>query len=481
MNIIPIRSLLFGTLLIAGFACHSSAAPDTRPPNVLVIFVDDLGYHDLGCQGATDIKTPQIDLLAASGARCTEGYVTAPQCSPSRAGMLTGMNQARFGYLENSNHHGLPPRSVVEILPEQMKKAGLTTALIGKWHVGDKVEKGEGWDYFPGSAPWDRGFDLCVLFSFGSLHYQPYSPEGKKLMTKHDHPYWLVEKTSADSSPRPLKDLPEDTYLTDYFSTRACAFIRENRERPWFLYLSYNAPHTPMNPPAADIAPNADIKNPLRRKLAATMTGLDRGVGQVLAVLDETGQRERTLVWLISDNGGPTHANASLNDPFPGHKGDTWEGGIRVPFLVSWPGKIPAGQTFTSMISTLDVLPTSLAAVGQTKIAPIHEGKNLLPWLTGQATGEGHDALFWLWRNRIAARVGNLKENRNGPAEGSDGKGAPVLPEHMFVDFSANPTEDPAHPLTDAEKQIHVKNVLDAWLKKLQTDAAILTPNENRK
>ena len=466
-------------LCLLAVAVRAGTAGGAGPsqPNILVILVDDLGYADLSCQGSRDVKTPHIDALAAQGLRCTDGYVTAPQCSPSRAGLLTGMNQSRFGYQENSNHRGLPARRIVEILPEQMKKAGLTTAIIGKWHLGEKEGKGLSWDYLLGSAPWERGFDLCVLISKGMSHYLPYSVAGMKWMTEHDQSFWLVEKTSADTAPRPLKDLPADTYLTDYFSNRAGEFIREHREQPWFLYLSYNAPHVPMTPLESDLVANAGIKDPLRQKFAALMTGLDRRVGRVMAALNETGQRDRTLVWFISDNGGPTHANASRNDPFPGHKGDTWEGGIRVPFLVSWPDRIPAGRTFDPMISSLDVLPTSLAAVGETNLAPIHEGKNLLPWLTGRSTGEAHDALFWHWRNRIAARVGSLKENRNGPAEHSQSKKAPILPEHFFVDFATNPTEDPARPLADKIKQAQVTSALDAWLEKLQVDARQLTPN----
>jgi arylsulfatase A-like enzyme len=449
-----------------------NSAEAATTPNILVILVDDLGYHDLGCQGATDFKTPQIDKLAASGARCTAGYVTAPQCSPSRAGLMTGMNQSRFGYVENLNHHGLPPRSVVELLPEQMKQLGYATAIIGKWHIGERVEGGPGWDYFPGSAPWDRGFDLSVLISFGQSHYLPYSKEGKNMMSRGDRPFWLVEKSPADTAPRPLKDLPADTYLTEYFSRRASSFIRKNQQKPWFLYLAYNAPHTPLTPIKSDLAAHSAITDKNRQQFAAIMTGLDRELGNVLATLDETRQRERTLVWFISDNGGPTFQNASRNDPFPGHKGDTWEGGVRVPFLVSWPGQIPAGQTFDRMISTLDVLPTSLAAAGKTDVAPIHEGKNLLPHLTGNVSSEAHDALFWHWRNRCAARVGNLKENRNGPAEHADKEKAPPLPDHMFNDFGVNPFENPAQPLTDEAKQAQVKTALDAWLKKLETDAA---------
>ncbi|MCX6895575.1 MAG: sulfatase-like hydrolase/transferase [Verrucomicrobia bacterium] len=440
---------------------------------MLFIVVDDLGYHDLGCQGATDLRTPQIDRLAASGARCTTGYVTAPQCSPSRAGMMTSMSQSRFGFFDNEKHRGLPPRSVVELLPEQMKSIGYATAIFGKWHIGDRAHNGPDWEFLPNSAPWERGFDLCVLHNDGMAHYQPYSVEGRKWMTERARPFWLAEKTAPDVSPRPLKDLPQDTYLTDYFSERAGDFIRTNRQRPWFLFLSYNAPHTPLTPLESDLAAHADIKNPLRRQFAAVMTGLDRGVGKVLSVLDATGQRDRTLIWFISDNGAPTHHNASRNDPFRGHKGDTWEGGIRVPFLVSWPGRIPAGQTFTPMVSTLDVLPTSLAAAGRTNIAAIHEGKNLLPLLTGRTSGEAHDALFWHWRNRVAVRLGNFKENRNGPAENSR-----QLPEHLFVNFTANPFEDPAMPLTDANQQARLIAALDTWLKGVMADSARLTPKQ---
>jgi arylsulfatase A-like enzyme len=470
--------LILGGLLLAGCAV-AAAKPSvdgtSRSPNVLLILVDDLGYQDLGCYGVKDFETPNIDRIAASGIRFADGYVTAPQCGPSRAGLLTGMSQGRFGCLDNKKDHGLPSANVVRILPEQLKALGYTTGMIGKWHVGFVESEKEGHGTLPGHHPWERGFDYALKHHGGMSHFFPYRKDGWKWMTDRKREPRLQQKLAGESEPTFLEGLPEDTYLTDIFSEKGAEFIRSNVGKPWFLYLSYNAPHTPCVAPRAKLDKYAHIKDRKRQVLAAMMDSLDEGIGQVLDALEESGQRENTIVWFLSDNGGPTAKNGSRNDPFSGLKGDIFKGGIRVPFMVSWPAVLPKGKVVFGLVISLDILPTSLAAAEQETVAEIHEGKNLLPWLKRPADCP-NEVLFWSWRNSFnTIRMGSLKEIRNGrPIKALDGT---AIPKHNFVDLATNSTELAGdHALKSPEKKQQLSRRLDAWLNQLEEDAKLLTP-----
>ncbi|MHC4996351.1 MAG: sulfatase-like hydrolase/transferase [Planctomycetota bacterium] len=442
--------------------------------NILLVFTDDQGYHDLGCQGATDLNTPNIDRLAASGVRFTDGYVTAPQCGPSRAGLLTGMSQSRFGITDNSVDTGLPAQSVVQTLPEQLKTLGYATGLVGKWHIGYVQETEHPHDTLPGNNPWERGFDYSLKHHGGGAHYFPYRSDGEKWMTSRDREPRLLLKTPG-AEPVHLDELPADTYLTDYFSQRGAEFIRRHRDEPWFLFVAFNAPHTPTVAKADKLAKYEHIQDPLRRKLAAMMESVDDGVGLLLNALAETGQTERTLVWYLSDNGGPTTKNASRNDPLSGVKGDMYEGGIRVPFIASWPGTIEAGQTLSDPVISLDILPTSLAAAGQDRTPAIHEGVNLLPWLMGQSDYTAR-TLYWSWRSVSAIRVGDLKETRNGKT--TTAINGASIPRQSFTHLAHNPQELPTEPPLDTESQQMLKARLDAWLAGVENDKPKLTPKK---
>ena len=464
-------------LLAALTATFVACAASSERPNVLLILTDDLGYQDLSCQGATDIQTPHIDRLAASGIRFTDGYVTAPQCGPSRAGLLTGMSQSRFGCMDNSNDQGLPSADVVELISEQLKAQGYTTGLIGKWHVGFMESEKEGHATRAGHHPWERGFDYTLKHHGGMSHLFPYRQDGWKWMTSRKREPRLQQKLAGEEAPTYLDGLPKDTYLTDIFSDKAVEFIEVNKDEPWFLYLSYNAPHTPCSAPKDKLQQFADVEDPKRRMMAAMMSSVDDGVGQVLAALKASGQLENTLVWFLSDNGGPTAKNGSRNDPFSGLKGDVYEGGIRVPFMLSWPGTLPAGKVMADPVISLDILPTSLAAAGVAQVAEIHEGNNLLPWLTGQGDFP-NEVLYWSWRsNNQAIRIGSLKEIRNGrPIPALDGT---RIPKHNFVDLATNPTELAGeHSLKSPEKKQLLASRLDAWLEQLEADAKVLTPKQ---
>lgn len=453
MHFSPRTALLSFALALAALLRPAVAAEP--PPNILILLADDLGYNDLSCQGSPDIRTPRIDALAASGLRFTSGYVTAPQCSPSRAGLLTGMNQARFGFLDNGHHRGLPPPSVAPTIAAVLKDAGYATGMIGKWHV-------ELPEYNRKVAPADRpangvplpfGFDSFVMIEGGGSHYFPYSPAGIKKMHEEGREPRLYE-ASPGTPPHYIETLPPETYLTDYFSGRAVDYITQNRNRPWFLYVAYNAPHTPLQAPEADLAANNHIDSKPRRTFAGMMTALDRGIGRIVDALETSGQRGRTLVFFISDNGGPTKVSTSRNDPLRGLKGDVFEGGIRVPFIASWPGALPSGVVFEDPVSTLDLMPT-LATLAGRPVPAQADGLDLIPALTsGKTSGTAlaGRTLRWRWRNNfLAIRSGSVKQVRNGGNGGG------------FFDLEQNLSEADDAQIANPVVRKTLSDTLDAW------------------
>ena len=400
----------FFAVLLCLVNCAAAHAAERRP-NILVIVADDLGYSDVGFQGARDIPTPHLDRLAASGIRCTDGYVSYPVCSPSRAGLITGRYQQRFGYEFNPKWdataatHGLPLSEAT--LADSLRSAGYTTGAIGKWHLGAH----------PQFHPNRRGFDDFFGFLGGDHRYLPGSAveveigAGKKAASSGD-----AEHTSPLL--RNSTEVPEVGELTTRLGEEATASITRYAKdpKPWFLYLAFNAPHTPMQARADQLARFASITDERRRTYAAMVATVDEAVGRILGALDATGQRERTLIFFISDNGGPMtkrNANASVNSPLRGQKGDVFEGGIRVPFIVAWPARIPAGRTYSQPVIALDILPTALAAAGATRDAKLAalDGVDLLPFLTGKNTAAPHPRLFWRMDagEAFAVREGNWK------------------------------------------------------------------------
>ena len=349
-------------------------------PNILFIVGDDMGYADVGFHGCRDIPTPHLDALAASGVRFTNGYVSGPYCSPTRAGLLTGRYQTRFGHEFNpgGSGEGLPPAETT--IANRLKAAGYTTALVGKWHLGSRADL----------QPQRRGFDEFFGFLGGAHSY--FNPTGMLRGTE------------------PIK---ENAYLTDAFGREAAAFIERNRERPWFLYLAFNAVHTPMDATKDGLARFAAISDPKRRAYAAMMAAMDDNIGLVLRRLRETGQERNTLVCFISDNGGPAMpgvtVNASINSPLRGSKRTTLEGGIRVPFLVSWPGRLKAGL-YEPPVIQLDLTATALAAAGvEASALRGLEGVDLVPFLSGSQKGVPHEALYWRFGHQMAVRAGDFK------------------------------------------------------------------------
>jgi arylsulfatase A-like enzyme len=397
MNQVLIRVLV----TCVAFTCAVAALPASgqaaqRKPNVVLIVADDLGYADLGCQGqSTDVKTPNIDALAAAGVRFTNGYVSGPVCSPTRAGMLTGRYQQRFGFEWNPQAaqeeatFGIPADEV--LLPQVLKQAGYATGAVGKWHLG----------HAPGMPPYERGFDEFFGFLGGAHRY-----------VKNEKP----EPGSDNAIRRNAVAVGEKEYLTDAFTREAVAFIGRHKSEPFFLYLPYNAPHTPLQAPPKYQSRFKGVQDPERRKFLAMLSALDDGVGRVMGALKEHGIENDTLVIFLSDNGGPTPGNTSLNTPLRSTKGSTFEGGVRVPFMMSWPGRLPAGKVEDRTIVQLDLFPTILAAAGAAAPAGRSlDGKDLLPYLAESGNASAiHDTLFWRFGPRRGTRDGNWKLQWNG-------------------------------------------------------------------
>jgi arylsulfatase A-like enzyme len=344
---------LLTALLLAPLA--TLHADQASRPNIIVILADDMGYADAGFNGCKDIPTPHLDSIAKNGIRFSAGYVTAPQCAPTRAGFLMGVDQNRIG-CENNNVTDIAGLSEGATIADRMRAAGYRTGMVGKWHLGTN----------PGQQPLDRGFDEYFGFLRGSSWYLPQA--GQKSIGQ------ILEGRTL---------VPVGGYLTDAFGERAVRFITENHAKPFFLYVAFNAPHSPYEAPAEEIAKFAHITDTQRRTYAAMVAVMDRNIGHMLAALKSAHVEQNTLVVFLSDNGGPGDGYSN-NKPLRGWKGETFEGGIRVPFVMQWPGTIKPGQTVDLPVSSLDLLPTALAAAGQPIPAPL-EGQSLLPALRGEA------------------------------------------------------------------------------------------------
>jgi arylsulfatase A-like enzyme len=387
-----VRFLL--TLLLLALVPLAAPAGGAKrgKPNILVIVADDLGYGDIGVHGGKSVPTPNIDKLARRGVRCTNGYVSAPYCSPSRAGLLTGKYQTRFGH-EFNPHEGDPGKLGLPLdqrtIADRLRAAGYRTGLIGKWHLGFSKDH----------HPLARGFDEFFGFLVGGHNYAWH--KGAEPMFRTAMAENIIQ--------RGREYAPVEGFATDVFTDEALAFMKRHRDGPWFLYLAYNAVHTPLeiSERVRERIP-ADVQDPARRGYLALLIGLDDAIGRLLAHLHESGADEDTLIFFISDNGGSGLApflayNAGNNRPLRGYKGQTLEGGIRVPFFVAWPGKLPAGKTYDFPVISLDILPTACAAAGVKAPTGI-DGVNLLPYLRDEKHAAPHEALYWRFGPQKAIR-----------------------------------------------------------------------------
>jgi arylsulfatase A-like enzyme len=388
--------LFFNALLLSGNALIASdvnqnGEKDNLPlektkPNFIIIIADDLGYADLGIHGSTQIPTPNIDGLAKDGINFTQAYVSAPVCSPSRAGLITGRNQVGFGYDNNISFSqpgydpkfmGLPVTETT--IASRLQKLGYVTGLIGKWHLG----------YEEQFHPLKRGFDEFWGYTGGG------------------HDYFSSEKSPIECNykkPQPL------TYITDDKGDECIGFIKRHKDEPFFLYASFNAPHAPMQATEADLELFKNIKNEKRRKYCAMVYRLDINVGRILKTIKDEGLSENTLIMFISDNGGPADQNASLNAPLNGQKGILLEGGIRVPFIMKWTGTLPAGKIDNNPVISLDFAPTIFGLAGGKVTEDVKfDGVNLMPYLTGQTTEKPHESFNWRFTISAAIREGDWK------------------------------------------------------------------------
>jgi len=423
------------TAILAGVAMLApSLAAEATKPNILLIVGDDMGYADVGFHGCRDIPTPHLDALAASGVRFTNGYVSGPYCSPTRAGLMTGRYQTRFGHEFNpSGNQGLPVAETT--LANRLKAAGYVTGLVGKWHLGT----------LPEMHPQQRGFDEFYGFLGGAHSY--FQPAGI-----------LRGNTQVD----------ELDYTTDAFGREAVAFIERHQAEPWFLYLSFNAVHTPMDATEDRLAKFSGIKDKQRRIYAAMMLAMDDAIGAVLQKVAAAGLEQDTLVMFISDNGGPTMpgvtVNGSRNDPLRGSKRTTLEGGIRVPFVVAWPGRVKPGL-YDQPVIQLDLHVTALACAG-VDVQPQWQldGVDLLPLLSGEKTGTPHEALYWRFGQQMAIRAGDWKlvryDSNADTLTGARNQGVTAAKLYRLSD-DIGETKDLGGAMPDKVQELQAK--WDAW------------------
>ncbi len=390
--------LIFTSVLLTYFA-HLSLCVIAQQkklndkPNIIVIVSDDAGYADFGCYGGKQISTPNIDAIAKSGTLFTNAYVTASVCAPSRAGLLTGRYPQRFGFEFNISAKpadgyqisdiGMDPKEFT--IGNEMHANGYKTIAIGKWHQGDHERH----------FPLNRGFDEFYGFISGHRDFFSFKKQPNAVHSLYHNRNIIAEE--------------KITYLTDMFTDKATSFINENKKNPFFIYLAYNAVHVPMQAKKELVNKYAHIPDSGRRTYAAMMTSLDDGVGTIMKTIKENNMDENTLVIFINDNGA-TAANSSSNGYLRGMKGSNWEGGIRVAFLMKWTGKIAANKTYSQPVSSLDILPTAIAAAsrkqkGTNKL----DGVNLLPYLNPVNKKLPHEALFWRSGLTAAVRAGKWK------------------------------------------------------------------------
>lgn len=365
-------------------------------PNVLLILADDLGFADVGFNGCKDIPTPNLDSLAKSGVRCTQGYVSHPFCSPTRAGIMTGRYQQRFGHENNpfydpaSTREGLPLDQI--LLPQVMKENGYATGIVGKWHLGAH----------PQFHPNRRGFDEFFGFIGGGHNYFPaVIPKGGGAGSEYNVP---IEFNG--------KDTHETGYITTALGREAAAFIDRHADKTWFLYLAFNAPHTPLMAPEEYLKKFASITDPKRKLYAAMISAMDDAIGVTLAKLREKKLEENTLIFFMSDNGGPIGVNGSINAPYRGAKGQVYEGGIHVPFVVRWKDHLPAGVDYPNPVISLDVFATAVAlAGGKLPADRTMDSIDLIPFLSGKNPAAPHEILHWRGGggDRWAIRAGERK------------------------------------------------------------------------
>ncbi|KPZ71569.1 MULTISPECIES: sulfatase-like hydrolase/transferase [Shewanella] len=398
-------------LLSSTLSFNTFAEEVTEQPNIILIFADDAGYGDFGFQGSKVMQTPHLDDIAQQGVIFEQGYVSDATCGPSRAGLMTGKYQQRFGYEEinvpgfmsdnsalDGAEMGLPLDQLT--MADYLKKQGYKTAVFGKWHLGSA-------DRF---HPLNRGFDEFLGFRGGDRSYFPY-PD-----TTHSDINDIMYDKQLEKGMGNFEE--REGYLTDILGDAAADFIERNQSDPFFIYLAFNAVHTPLESKPEDLKqfPHLTGKH---QELAAMTLAMDRATGVVMDKLDALNLTDNTIVVFTNDNGGPSDKNASNNAPLAGTKSNHLEGGIRVPFIMSWPAKIKENQRYTYPVSTIDLLPTFVAAAGGLDTVTDTDGVDLVPYINGENTSRPHPVMYWKKETRAVIRDEDWKLIRypDRPAE----------------------------------------------------------------
>lgn len=398
---------------------------DTNKPNIILITVDDLGMADVSLYDEGDISTPNIDKLGEQGVIFENAYVTSPVCAPSRAALITGRYQHRFGfeftmherYLKNRleylgfkyfvnsepweaqwmnkvpdangiHQQGLPLSEIT--IADVLKKQGYQTGIIGKWHLGWSKEK----------RPSAFGFDEQYGFFTSHSLYIPEETDGfvdQKIENDWTDPYiWSGQRNGPHAIYRNYVEIDEKGYLTDRITDESINFINNHKKEPFFLWVSYNAPHTPLQAPKEYVEKYKHIEDPVKRVYRAMISKLDDEIGRFMQYLSENQLNENTIIFFISDNGGAEYTHTTDNGRYDGGKNTEFEGGIKVPMIIRWSGTLPAGKRFEPMVSSMDIFPTSIAAVEpELKMKIAIDGINLLPYLMDSLERNPHKYLFW--------------------------------------------------------------------------------------
>jgi arylsulfatase A-like enzyme len=376
------NEIVLSVLLVCLFQWNGYSQ-GTPKPNIIVILADDLGYADVGFNGCKDIPTPNIDRIAANGVKFTNGYVTYSVCGPSRAGLLTGRYEQRFGYERNPQYRphdpnmGLPKEE--NTLAESLKQVGYTSGIIGKWHQGADIS----------NHPLNRGFDEFFGHLGGGHQYFPENLTIKDSYSVDDesssYRTWIMKNHEPVQTKK---------YLTDEFSEEAVRFVERHQKEHFFLYLAYNAPHGPLQATQEYLDRFPNIEDKKRKTYAAMVSALDDGVGRLLDKLESLHLDENTLVYFLSDNGGPEQANGSDNGPLREGKSSIYEGGYRVPFAMQWKGTVKPG-VYENHVSSLDIFAT-IAALSKAPIKkdrPL-DGVNIIPFITGKNKVMPHETIY---------------------------------------------------------------------------------------
>jgi arylsulfatase A-like enzyme len=412
---------LLSDRLLPRSASAQPAVPSPAQPNIIVILADDLGYADVSAYKSDRFPTPNIDRLGQEGVRFTDGYSTAPVCCPSRAALMTGRYQQRFGFEYNNGgaardlREGLGLSTDEITIAQLLKLSGYHTGAIGKWHLGSREEfhpTNRGFDEFVGFLPGETSYidpgRLGVHLSLGSLGDELLSSNRKAARSFFRHPLnQIVEGADGTIIHN------EDQYLTDYFANRASEFIERNAKigKPYFLYLAFNAVHAPHMVTEEYYARFPDIKDHQLRVYAAMVAALDDAVGRIMDRVEASGQSSNTMIYFAADHGCAMYFPGLCScAPLRGGKLSHYEGGTRIPFMLRWPDRIAPGLVYREPVSLLDVLPTCVAAVGgKLPTDRPYDGVELLSYLTGEKTGRPHDVLFWRRKPLFSIRQGDWK------------------------------------------------------------------------